>query len=519
MRTRTMIGGGMAAFAALAALAAFTLYGGEPEQPAYRTETVERGELRSVISASGTLNAVVMVEIGSQVSGQVLEILADYNSKVTANQVIARLDPAKMESKVREQEAQLALARASVGQQEAAVARTLADGAKARANALQAKNDLARKKSLKEQGFVSNADMDKAVQLAGQTEAELRSNEAQLKMAEAQVLTARAEVQQREASLQSAKLDLGYTVIRSPVDGVVVERATDVGQTVAASLQAPKLFKIAGDLKKMQVEVAVDEADIGRVRDGQDVRFTVDSFPGREFTGNVRQIRLAPQVVQNVTTYVVVVTANNDALLLMPGMTANVRIVVAQREDALKVPNAALRFRPQAAAAPGASAAAPAAAGPGRGQFSAEESVERLTRDLALTEQQQAKARELFAKMGETLRTARQQGASPQDMREQSQRLRQQTMAQLRDSLTEAQRAKLDQLRARRGPQRQTAGRVYVMHDDGALQAVEVRLGLDDGTATEIVAGDLKPGDKVVIGTEAAKRAQQAGGLRGGLRL
>jgi HlyD family secretion protein len=280
------------------------------------------------------------------------------------------------------------------------------------------------------------------------------------------------------------------------------------------------LFRIAGDLKEMQVEVSVDEADIGRVRDGQSVAFTVDSFPGREFTGSVKQIRLAPKVVQNVTTYVVVVTANNDSLLLMPGMTANVRIVVAQREDALKVPNAALRFRPQAASAQPSNAAAPATAGgPGRGQFSPEESVERLTRDLALTEAQQTKARELFANVGETLRTLRQQGASPQDMREQGQRLRQQTMAQLRDALTDVQRAKLDQLRAQRGPQRQTAGRVYVMHDDGALQAVEVRLGLDDGTATEVVAGDLKLGDKVVIGTEAVKRGQQAGGLRSGLRL
>jgi HlyD family secretion protein len=516
MRTRTVIGSFAAAIAVVAAAAAFSHYGGDTDEVKFRTEKVERGALRSTVSASGTLGAVTTVEVGSQVSGQVLEVNVDFNSKVVKDQVIARLDPAKMQAKVSQVEAQLALARANVAQQTAAVARARADILKARAGETQSRTDLERKRALSKSGFTAKIDMDKAVMAHDQAGADVASSEAALAMALAQVETAKATVRQMEATLQDVKLDLEHTTIRSPVSGVVVERAVDPGLTVAASFQAPKLFTIAQDLREMQVLVNVDEADIGRVHQGQRVSFTVDSFPDRQFQGRVGQVRLAPQVVQNVTTYIVVVSADNGELKLMPGMTANVRIVTDERTGAVKVPDAALRFRPQgvtATSAVGGPAERPA------GRPSQQEQIERMTRALSLTADQQAKVRDIFKSMGEMGRTLREQGVPPQEMGARFGQLRQKAMAEVRDLLTDQQKTKFDALRSGRGQQQAaTVGRVYIAAADGTLKPVELRLGLDDGTATEVLTGALKPGDEVVTGIDKTKPAASASRFRG-LRL
>lgn len=342
--------------------------------PTYRFATVQRGSLTAAVSATGTLNAVITVQVGSQISGQIRQLLVDFNDHVRSGQVIARIDPDIFEAKVSQAKAQLDAARMAVVSQRAAVEKTRADlgnaaaalavahaqGVKARVLVVDAQRDLTRKRDLRRKELIAQADEDaaqvghdsagaqyEAARAQERAQASLvRSAEAQLEVAKAQLDTARAQVGQNEAALRQAQLDLEHTIIRAPVDGVVVSRNVDVGQTVAASLQAPTLFTIAQDLARMQVDTNVDEADVGRVRVGQRVTFTVDSFPGQTFAGEVVQVRKAPQVLQNVVTYDVVVSAPNPALTLLPGMTASVRIVTVRKDSVLLAPNAALRFRP-----------------------------------------------------------------------------------------------------------------------------------------------------------------------------
>ena len=343
-------------------------------KPPFRTAPVTRGPVTAAVSATGTLNAVITVLVGSQVSGQVKELYADFNSQVKKGQVIARIDPEIFEAKVNQAKAQVDAAKAAVLNQQASVERARADLGNARAaqavaraqtakgqvSVVDTQRDLGRKRDLRIKGFIAQADEDAAQAVYDSSmaqhdankaqeqaqEAGVRSAEAALKVTEAQLLSAIAQVGQNEAGLRQTQLDLEHTIIRAPVDGVVVSRTVDVGQTVAASLQAPTLFTIAQDLTKMQVDTNVDEADVSRVKVGLRASFTVDSFPGQLFTGEIVQIRKAPQIVQNVVTYDVVVSAQNTDQKLLPGMTANVRIVTERKEDALRVPNAALRFRP-----------------------------------------------------------------------------------------------------------------------------------------------------------------------------
>jgi HlyD family secretion protein len=327
--------------------------------PSYRTTPVERGELLSTISSTGTLNAVVTVQVGTQVSGTIQQLLVDFNSPVKKGMLIARIDPSIFEAKVNQAQADLESARASVLNQRAAVARAQADLANARANVVRqevavrdAKIKLDSRVRLFQEGGIAQEDRDSAqatydsaVAQLEAAQAGVRSSQAALEVAQAQLTAAEAQVRQKQAALDQAEVDLRNTFIRAPVDGIVVSRNVDVGQTVAASLQAPTLFLIAQDLTKMQVDTNVDEADIGRVALDQEATFTVDSYPGQTFRGRVVQIRQAPQVIQNVVTYNTVVAVSNPDLKLKPGMTANVKLLVARREHALLVPNAAFRFR------------------------------------------------------------------------------------------------------------------------------------------------------------------------------
>ena len=388
----------MAALIGVLAVVAFASYRYLPDYfskaPRYRTALVERGPLTASISATGNLNAVVMVLVGSQVSGTIKELLADFNTAVRKGQIIARIDPALFEavvnqaradvkaaqSNVLNQEAQVEQARTNVENARAAYAEAGAQTAKALVAVVDTRRTLGRQTELLERKLISAADRDAAqtaydAAMAQHASAQahedalasaIHTAEAQLRVQEAALQTARDQVDQKQATLAEAQINLDHTTIRSPVDGVVVNRAVDVGQTVAATLQAPTLFTIAQDLTKMQVEASVDEADIGRIRHDTPVTFTVDAFPGEAFTGTVAQIRKAPQVAQNVVTYTVVVAVANPTGKLVPGMTANVRFVIARKPDVLKLPNAALRFRPPGAVGPTAESAPGAAAPQGR---------------------------------------------------------------------------------------------------------------------------------------------------------
>jgi HlyD family secretion protein len=347
---------GLAAVVALGgAVGAWKWLGSSNGAPAWKFAKVERGPLTAAVAATGTLNPVVSVQVGSQVSGQIKEILVDFNSAVKEGQLIARIDPENFQHRVRQAEADLDAARSAVNVQRA-------QQLQAKVNLMEAERDYERKKVLVEKNFISPAERDKA-------QTTLDAARAQAQVAEAQAKNSEALVRQRAAQLAQARVDLDRTMIRSPVDGIVVKRSVDTGQTVAASLQAPELFVIAKNLTDMQVETSIDEADVGRLRLGQKATFTVDAFPGRSFEGEVMQVRKAAQVVSNVVTYTVIVSAANPQLNLLPGMTANVRIVTAQKESVLKIANAALRFKPPQNAEEGrTNNAAPAGPRPDRGE-------------------------------------------------------------------------------------------------------------------------------------------------------
>lgn len=367
-----------AGIAGLLVLAGLLLgvFNGAGSESLYLTAPVERGDLVTTITATGTLQAVVTVKVGSQLSGQIARLLVDFDDRVAEGQPLAELDPRTLEAKVREARAALEVAHAQVRIQAAAVQRAEAElatarsqlavaqsrSASARALADDAVRERERTRTLLERDTVARSTVDRAragaesaSALLGAAEAEqqvqqaaIQAAEASLAMAAADLQNARAMVRQRQAALDQAEVDLSRTVIRAPIDGVVVGRDIEPGQTVAAALEAPTLFTIAQDLRDMEVHAKVDEADIGRIEVGQSVAFTVDAHPGRVFDGAVVQIRKAPEVVQNVVTYTVVIAADNSDLLLLPGMTAIVRIVVEKIEHVLKLPNAALRFRPPA---------------------------------------------------------------------------------------------------------------------------------------------------------------------------
>jgi len=337
----------------------------------YRIGKLERGPIQAVVIASGTLAAVTTVQVGSQVSGQILEIFADFNTQVKKDQVIARIDPQSFELRVNQARADVDAARSAVAVAMSNLAAQRAEVGRVKVNLADAERDLNRKKMLVEKNFISPAELDKARTVYDSTREQLKSVEAQIEVNTSQIASAQATVKQREALLRQAQVDLERTIIRAPVNGTVILKNIDAGQTVAASLQAPVLFTIAQDLRDMQVEAAIDEADVGRLRVGQQANFTVDAFPRRSFSGEIRQIRKSPVNVQNVISYTVVISAANPDQSLLPGMTANVRVVVDRRDNVLKVPNAVLRFRPVGTAESKAAAKGPPPKAGGRADASA----------------------------------------------------------------------------------------------------------------------------------------------------
>jgi HlyD family secretion protein len=404
---------------ALAAVAALFFFG--PLRPkgsevSYRQVEVTRGDIESRVSATGTLNPVDQVEIGSQVSGTIEKLYVDYNSRVTAGQVLAQIDPALFKANQSQAEANVQKAKVSV-----------ADGERA----------LGRAKDLKQQGLISQAELD-----AAQTTHESRL----------------ADLRQAEAALELAQVNLANTTITSPISGFVISRSIDVGQTVAASLQAPKLFVIARDLSEMELEARVDEADIGQVQEGLPVTFTVDSYADRTFEGRVRQVRAEPIEESGVVSYVTVVRVRNPEGKLLPGMTANVTIITAERDNVLRVANAALRWKPKAEARDGdgrrASGTTSGGAASARNESGAASAAGR------------ARAGAASASPG------RQTGDG-----------------------------------SRMGGRAST---VYVLPPGSKTpQPVAIRTGITDGTITEVLDGALQEGSKVVIG-EASSAARPA---------
>ena len=461
---------------------------------AYRTVKVDRGDIRVTISATGALNATSKVDVGSQISGQVTAVLADYNDHVTKGQVIARIDPSTYEAQIAQGNAQINNARASL--------------ATAQATLRNAEADFNRKSELAQQQLIARGDFDLARTARDQ--------------ARAQVAAAQAQITQQTASTQTTRLNLQRTVIRSPVDGVVLSRTVEPGQTVAASLQAPVLFQIAEDLSQMEILLAVDEADIGQVKPGLDVSFTVDAFPERRFRGKVKQVRLAATNTSNVITYPVVVSLDNSDQSLLPGMTANAEIEVSHRDNVLRVGNAALRYKPDDDS-PDTNAQQQAG---GRGNFAAE--FERIAGTLNLDATQRAAFDEALVVIKQRAAARMQQpstqgsgatlfgrgpgggnnagrgdsGGNGGAMRQRMAERFNQQFAAFKATLDDNRKAQWDKeinalLSSRRAP-------LYKLVN-GKPQAVTVRVGASDGSYTE-VSGDIREGDEVIVGSGRAAK-------------
>ncbi|HYD65233.1 efflux RND transporter periplasmic adaptor subunit [Azospirillum sp.] len=527
---------------AVAAVAGYLYLDRAEAAPSYRTAKVEQGPLVSAITATGTLNAVVTVEVSSQLSGQIAQVHADFNSAVKVGQVLANLDDTQLKARLASAQADLEASQATFNVQQAQLEKSQADVASARANVAntvaavlraelamqEAERDLARREDLRGRGVVAAADLEKAqtafrtarAQMTSaqaqrqQAEAAVASAEASARIALAQVEVARANVLQRTAAMQLVQVDIDRSVIRSPIDGVVVDRQVNVGQTVAASLQAPKLFNIAQDLRQMRVLANIDEADIGRVREGLSASFTVGAYPGETFHGTVAEVRLAPETQQNVVTYIVAITVENAELRLLPGMTTNLRVAVDERANAVKVPNAALRFRPMGTAAPADTAAAPVtvapAIGAGRGAASVEAMVRRLDGELTLDDKQRTQIDRILAQARERFTALGSRDGDAERRRAEAREIRRSVEEGIAAVLDTDQRARFDALKNGGTTKTVVTPRtVWVVGADGQPQAVQVRAGISDGSFTEVVGGGLAPGQEVIVGMNSQAAANR----------
>ncbi|MGA9364443.1 MAG: efflux RND transporter periplasmic adaptor subunit [Bacteroidota bacterium] len=435
-KKRNIVFGILALILVVAAVIVFT--SSKSTDIVYRTVKLERGDISVVVTATGTLSADTTVQVGTQVSGTVAKLYADFNSVVKKGRVIAVIDTTFLQTQVQDAEANL-------------------EGAVAKVN--QTQRDLKRTEDLFKKSLASQADYD-----AAKTDYE----------------SAVATQKSAQAALDRARINLKYATIRAPIDGVVISRNVDVGQTVAASLAAPVLFMIANDLTKMQVQANIDEADIGKIRVGQDVKFTVDAYPDQQFQGKVGQIRLQPNVIQNVVNYTVIVEAPNPDLKLMPGMTATITVLVDRRDNALKLPNLALRFQPDQKVLDSLRQARASDSTRGRGMDS--------TRWKGVDSTRRAEMRARFSAQ------QRQGGGGP-------------GLAGLGAG-------------GGRGGFGGNRSLVWILDENKKLNPVSVRLGLSDGTSSEIVDSRLKEGDEVVVGvvSDVAKAPQASNPLGGGGR-
>ena len=477
----------------------------------YRFGEVTKGPMEVLVSSTGKVHPVLIVDVGSQVSGRVSAVLVDYNSLVSKGEVIAHIDPAPFEARFEVAEADLAQAKASVAMQNASLEQLKADLVGARAGFKELEQDLERQRSLLKRKLVSQSVVDRAVAGHDQSRARIDSLLAQQKRQRAQIRTTEAQVLSRAAGLRERKTELDNTVIRSPVNGVVINRNVDPGQTVAASLQAPVLFTIAQDLREIHLEVSVDEADIGRVREGQKVRFTVDAYPERTYTGQVIQIRKQPVEVSNVVTYVIIVSTRNDDDTLLPGMTANVELVIGERADTIQVPSSALRFTPRGVEVPSASGGGGSGGGGGQGGQGQGGSwgggmgrmMQQLNENLNLSAEQQEAARAISMEMGQSIRGLREGGMEADQMGPAIAQLRRQMTQKLEALFDPEQKRLYRQLTAQAAAPRGVRGRVWTVGPEGSPVPANVMIGISDGSRTEILRGEIEPGDQVIVGESA----------------
>ncbi len=388
----------------------------------YEKEAIDRGNITALVDTTGTLNPVTIVDVGSQVSGKILKIYVDFNSQVKQGQIIAEIDQSPFMTKVQQNEANFLSAQASLE--------------KSKVTLDNSEKQYERSKSLFEKELISYEEFENVETQYFGAKADLQSNEARLEQAKAQ--------------LDASRVDLEYTIIKSPIDGVVINRNVNEGQTVAASFQAPVLFQIANDLTKMQVECSVDEADIGKVKEGQKVRFTVDAFPTDNFNGMVRQVRYSPEVIQNVVTYTTIVDVDNPEMKLRPGMTATVSIVVGEAQNTLRVLNTALRFQPP------------------------QEVLQALFQEMR--QKRQADGGNSSSPAGQS------QGSSPQ-----------------RKPQANSQAGFQMGAGGMRGQMR-NASRVWIEDESGKLRMVFIQTGVTDNVYTQVTGGDLKEGQEVITG-------------------
>ena len=500
---------------------AFFLLGGLNQKGSdqnYRKMKIERGDVRSVVTATGTINPVVTVLVGSQVSGTIKALYADFNSRVQEGQVIAQIDPAIFESQVEQARAGVASEQANLTNAQANLLNVQANLVKTEVSVTDTKRTLDRNLQLMKMSAVAQAVLDTAQANYDSAVAQREAAKAQMEVSKAQIESAKAQVERAKASLKMSETNLRYTTIRSPVTGIVISRNVDVGQTVAASLQAPTLFNIAKDLTQMQVDTNFSEADIGRIQKGQEATFTVDAYPERPFQGRVHEIRNAPQTIQNVVTYDVVIQVENKELRLKPGMTANVTIVVAHREGVLKTPNAALRYIPQDAkttvaavstngndSSKSETSASTARSSRGRPESGGKPDSSgssgrpgmsaRFTEGLNLTAEQQEKAEMIISASRSEIQEIR-QNSKPE---ESAVRIRALIREKLKGIMTEDQKRKLSESGASAQGERKS-GRLWVVSPDRKAVPVPVIIGITDGTFSEIISGDLKEGTEVIVG-------------------
>jgi HlyD family secretion protein len=486
---------------------------GKTAKVTYELAAIDRGTVEKSISSTGSVAALVTVDVGSQISGQISELKVDFNSQVKKGDLLAVIDPQTYQQRVASAEADLAVAYANLGTQQANLR-------KAQTTLEQNRRDYERSKQLAESKLIAQSaleDSRKALELS----------ESDVTIAQAQIKNAEASVQTRKSSLEQARIDLSRTQIRSPIDGVVIQRAVDLGQTVAASLQAPVLFKIAQDLSQIRIEAKVDEADIGSIKNGDPATFAVDAFPDQQFRGEVAQVRLASTTVQNVVTYSVMIQAANPRQMLIPGMTANVRIVTDRRDNVLRVPNDAARFQPPQAQGAAGNQGGFAAGGNGgnfqgggqggQGNFNNNE----LVKQLGLSEEQTRKLEKAREELFSQIRT-QQGGGSPAGLgggggfggggnfnfnNGQQQAIRNRFENMMASVLTPEQLEKFRALRNQRGGQPQTRQGTLWTLDAGKPVSHQVRLGVADDRFTEVVEADLKEGAQVIVRarTEVAK--------------
>lgn len=452
----------------------------------YDTVAAAKGQIRKLVSTSGPVRALVTVSVGSQISGQVDKLAVDFNSEVKAGDILATIDARSFDAKVSQAKADLAAARAGLLNQEAALS-------KAKAVLAMSERTAERQETLQSKGYAATTTLDTARR-------DVAVGKSDIEVAKAQIETAKSVITQREAALKMAEVDLERTRIISPINGTVISRSIDLGQTVAASFQAPELFKIAQDLKLIRIEAQVNEADVGSVGEGNPVTFTVDAYPDRSFEGKVTQVRLAATELQNIVTYTVIIEAANTDRKLFPGMTANVQIAVAQKEDVLRIPNDALRFKPRGEAASGQSGR-----GNNGGAERGERQISRLKTDLNLTQAQEdavrAEIKKLASARAEPSGGIGAAAPEPGVARQKMQAAIEQTLAPL---LTEEQRPLFEKWK--RGRENTKSGNVYVLDAGKTPERRMVRLGISDDQFTEVVGGQLAEGEAVIIrGREAQK--------------